>query len=274
VVATRAALKLGDYVVTEAGFGADLGAEKFFDIKCVGAGLDTAAVVLVATIRALKMHGGVRIADLATADPEAVGRGLPNLDKHIENIRCFGEPPVIALNRFAGDSDAEIDVVRRRCGELGAPFAVSDHHARGGAGARELARSVLAHAEKRSRPFQPLYAWTQPVPDKILAVAQKMYGARRVLFTKAAERDLEDIRRLGYTALPVCIAKTQSSLSDDPKLTGRPRDFDVTVRGIQINAGAGFLVVLTGDIMRMPGLPRTPLAESIDLHGDVIVGLR
>jgi len=273
-LATRMAMHLADWAVTEAGFGFDLGAEKFFDIKCIGAGLDTAAVVLVATIRALKMHGGVRLADLAAADPEAVSRGLPNLDKHIENIRCFGEPPVIALNRFAGDSDAEIDVVRRRCAELGVPFAVSDHHARGGAGACELARSVLAHAEKRSRPFQPLYAWTQPVPDKILAVAQKMYGARRVLFSKAAERDLDDIRWLGYTALPVCIAKTQSSLSDDPKLTGRPRDFDVTVRGIQINAGAGFLVVLTGDIMRMPGLPRTPLAESIDLHGDVIVGLR
>jgi len=274
VLATRMAMHLADWAVTEAGFGFDLGAEKFFDIKCVGAGLDTAAVVLVATIRALKMHGGVSLTQLATADPEAVRRGLPNLDKHIENIRYFGEPPVVALNRFAGDTDAEIEVVRRRCDQLGVPFAVSDHHARGGAGALDLARAVLEHAEKRSKPFQPLYAWTQPVPEKILAVAQKMYGARQVLFTKAAERDLEDVRRLGYEALPVCIAKTQSSLSDDPKLPGRPRDFDVTVRGIQINAGAGFLVVLTGDIMRMPGLPRKPLAESIDLRGDVISGLR
>jgi len=274
VVATRMAMHLADWAITEAGFGFDLGAEKFFDIKCVSAGLDTAAVVLVATLRALKMHGGVALADLAAADAGAVARGLPNLDKHIENIAHFGERPVVALNRFAADADDEIEVVRRRCAELGVPFAVSDHHARGGAGAIDLARAVMAHAEKQSRPFRPLYEWTQPVPEKILAVAQKMYGARSVVFTKTAERDLEDVRRLGYDRLPVCIAKTQSSLSDDPQLTGRPTGFDVTVRGIQINAGAGFLVVLTGDIMRMPGLPRTPLAESIDLHGEAIVGLQ
>ena len=274
VLATRMTMHLADWAITEAGFGFDLGAEKFFDIKCVSAGLDTAAVVLVATLRALKMHGGVALANLATADPSAVGRGLPNLEKHIENIAHFGERPVVALNRFAADANDEIEVVRRRCADLGVPFAVSDHHARGGAGAIELARAVMAHAEKQSRPFRPLYAWTQPVPEKILAVAQKMYGARSVVFTKAAERDLEDICRLGYDRLPVCIAKTQSSLSDDPHLTGRPTGFDVTVRGIQINAGAGFLVVLTGDIMRMPGLPQKPLAESIDLQGDTIVGLQ
>ena len=274
VLATRMALHLADWAITEAGFGFDLGAEKFFDIKCVSAGLDTAAVVLVATVRALKMHGGVALADMATVDPSAVARGLPNLEKHIENIPHFGERPVVALNRFAADAEDEIEVVRRRCAELGVPFAVSDHHARGGAGAVDLARAVMAHAEKQSRPFRPLYEWTQPVPEKILAVAQKMYGARAVVFTKAAERDLEDVRRLGYDRLPVCIAKTQSSLSDDPRLTGRPTGFDVTVRGIQINAGAGFLVVLTGDILRMPGLPRTPLAESIDLQGEAIVGLQ
>ena len=273
VVATRMALHLADWAVTEAGFGFDLGAEKFFDIKCVSAGLDAAAVVLVATVRALKLHGGVTLATLQNADPQAVGRGLPNLEKHVENIAQFGERPVVALNRFTGDSEEEIDVVRRRCAELDVPFAVADHHARGGAGARELARTVMAHAQQRSQPFRPLYNWTDPVPQKILAVAQKMYGARSVLFTKTAERDLDDVRRLGYEHLPICIAKTQSSLSDDPHLTGRPTGFDVTVRGVQINAGAGFLVILTGDILRMPGLPRKPLAESIDLEGNTIVGL-
>ncbi|HVN87071.1 MAG TPA: formate--tetrahydrofolate ligase [Candidatus Binatia bacterium] len=273
VLATRMAMHLADWAITEAGFGFELGAEKFFDIKCAGAGLDTAAVVLVATVRALKLHGGVALADLGRPDPEAVVRGLPNLDKHIENIAQFGERPVVAINRFAGDSEDEILAVRRHCADRGVPGAVTDHFARGGEGAVELARTVMMHAERRSQPFRPLYDWHQPVPDKILVVAQKMYGARRVVFTKTAERDLTDVKRLGYDRLPVCIAKTQNSLSDDPTLRGRPSDFDVTVRGIQINAGAGFLVVLTGDIVRMPGLPRHPLAESIDLQGDAIVGL-
>ncbi len=273
VLATRTALHLADWAITEAGFGFDLGAEKFFDIKCVSAGLDTAAVVLVATIRALKMHGGVALPDLGEPNPAAVAGGLPNLDKHVESIRHFGEVPVVALNLFAGDTPAEVDVVRRRCAESGVPFAVSDHYARGGAGALDLARTVMAHAEKSGRPFRPLYDWKQPVPEKIRAVAQKMYGARDVVLTAAAERDLDDVRRLGFETLPVCIAKTQSSLSDDPHRRGRPTDFDVTVRRIQINAGAGFLVVLTGDILRMPGLPRRPRAEAIDLRGDTIVGL-
>jgi formate--tetrahydrofolate ligase len=274
VLATRLGLHLTDWVITEAGFGFDLGAEKFFDIKCAGAGLDTAAVVLVATVRALKLHGGVALRDLARSDARAVGRGLPNLEKHVENIRCFGESPVVGLNRFGTDTEGEIETVRERCAALGVPFAVADHHARGGEGALELARTVVEHAEVRSRPFGPLYDWREPVPQKILAVARKMYGARDVVFTPAAVRDLEDVGRLGYAGLPVCIAKTQNSLSDDPKLAGRPRDFDVTVRGIQVNAGAGFLVVLTGDILRMPGLPRTPLAEAIDLRDGEIVGLR
>jgi formate--tetrahydrofolate ligase len=274
VLATRVAMHLADWTITEAGFGFDLGAEKFFDIKCVGAGLDTAAVVLVATIRALKMHGGMGSNDLQRADADAVARGLPNLDKHVESIRHFGESPVVALNRFASDAEPEVDIVRRRCAELGVPFAVTDHFARGGEGSVALARTVMAHAEQRSRPFRPLYDWNDPVPDKIRAVAQKMYGARNVVFTKAAERDLADVHRLGYERLPICIAKTQSSLSDDPKRPGRPRDFDVTVRGVQINAGAGFLVILTGDILRMPGLPKRPLAEAIDLQGGKIVGMR
>jgi formate--tetrahydrofolate ligase len=273
VLATTLALHLADWTITEAGFAFDLGAEKFFDIKCVSAGLDPAAVVLVATVRALKMHGGVGLNDLARPDPDAVGRGLPNLDKHIESIRHFGETPVVAINRFTTDADAEIEVVCRRCAEIGAPVAVADHFTRGGAGAVTLAQTVMAHAERRSRPFHPLYDWRDPVPEKILTVAQKMYGARTVVLTKAAERDLADVRRLGYEQLPICIAKTQNSLSDDPKLHGRPTDFDVTVRGIQINAGAGFLVILTGDILRMPGLPKQPLAAAMDLRGDTIVGM-
>jgi formate--tetrahydrofolate ligase len=273
VLATRLALHLSDWAITEAGFGFDLGAEKFFDIKCRSAGLGTVAVVLVASVRALKMHGGKAKTDLAAPDAAAVRAGLPNLEKHIENIGHFGETPVVALNRFASDTDDEIAVVRQRCAELAVHFAVSDHHARGGEGAEELARVVREHAEKETTPFTPLYDLGEAVPDKILAVAQKMYGAREVAYTKAAERDLKDIGRLGYEHLPVCIAKTPSSLSDDPKLHGRPEDFEVTVRRIQINAGAGFLVVLTGEILRMPGLPRQPLATSIDLKGNEIVGL-
>ncbi len=274
LLATRMALHLADWTITEAGFGFDLGAEKFFDIKCAGAGLDTAAVVLVATVRALKMHGGVPLDSLSAPAPEAVERGLPNLEKHIESIRHFGERPVVALNRFSRDSEAEMEVVRRRCADLEVPFAVSDHHARGGDGAVDLARTVMEHAEKRPKPFRPLYEWSQPVREKILTVARKMYGASDLLLAPAAERDLREIERLGYAGLPVCIAKTQNSLSDDPHLRGRPTGFEVTVRNIQINAGAGFLVVLTGDILRMPGLPRKPLAESIDLRGEQIIGLR
>jgi formate--tetrahydrofolate ligase len=274
VLATRMAMHLADWAITEAGFGFDLGAEKFFDIKCRSAGLDTAAVVLVATVRALKLHGGAARNALAAPDADAVQRGLPNLEKHVENIRHFGESPVVALNRFAGDDAAEIDIVRRRCGELGVPFAVSDHYARGGEGALELARQLLAHTEARSRPFRPLYDWADPVPDKILAVARSMYGAADVRFTRAARRDLEDVERLGYAGLPVCIAKTPASLSDDPRLRGRPEGFELSVSRVIVNAGAGFLVVLTGDILRMPGLPRRPLAESLDLVDDIVVGLR
>jgi len=273
VLATRVALQTADWVITEAGFGFDLGAEKFFDIKCRSAGLDTAAVVLVATVRALKMHGGIARKELGRADADAVARGLPNLEKHIESIQTFGEAPVVALNRFGADTEEEIEVVRRRCRELGVAFAVSDHHARGGEGARELARAVMQHGEQHSIPFKPLYRAEDSVEDKIGAVAREMYGAKGVRFSKAAKRDLALLERLGYAELPVCIAKIPGSLSDDAKLRGRPRDFEVSVRAIQINAGAGFLVVLTGDIMRMPGLPKRPLAESIDVREGRIVGL-
>jgi len=273
VIATRMAMHLADWTVTEAGFGFDLGAEKFFDIKCRKANFDTSAVVLVATIRALKLHGGAEQRMLTRPDPERVRAGLPNLEKHIENIHHFGELPVVALNRFGDDTDEEISIVKERCDKLGVPFAISDHHAQGGEGAMELARTVMEQAEKTSEPFQPLYELDIPVADKVLSVAQKMYGAKDVEFTAAAKRDLEDIRRLGFQDLPICIAKTPASLSDDPKRHGRPDDFTVTVRNIQINAGAGFLVVLTGDILRMPGLPRKPLADSIDLRDGEIVGL-
>jgi formate--tetrahydrofolate ligase len=274
VIATRTALQLADYVVTEAGFGFDLGAEKFFDIKCRGANLDPAAVVLVATVRALKMHGGRKVSDLGAPSPGSVERGLPNLEKHVESIRNFKKRPIIALNRFHTDTEAEIAVVRAYCQGHGLPFATASHFTDGGAGATELAELVKKTVAADGHAFQPLYPLDVPVQDKIRAVAQKMYGADDVAFTKSAERDLHEIERLGYADLPVCIAKTQSSLSDDPKLGGRPRDFEVTVRNLQINAGAGFLVVLTGDIMRMPGLPRVPQAVHIDLAEGEITGLR
>jgi formate--tetrahydrofolate ligase len=272
VLATRMALHLSDWAITEAGFGFDLGAEKFFDIKCRSAGLDTAAVVLVATIRALKMHGGHSKKDLETPDSKAVEAGLANLEKHIESIRHFGEVPIVALNGFASDTADEIAVVRTRCEALGVPFAVSDHHARGGEGAVELARAVVAHA-KLDDPFVPLYPLDAPVRDKVFAVAEKMYGATGVAYTTRATQQIAQLERLGYGDLPVCIAKTPASLSDDPSIPGRPSEFELTVRSIEINAGAGFIVVLTGDILRMPGLPRRPLAEQIDLVDGQIVGL-
>lgn len=273
VIATKTAMHLANWTITEAGFGFDLGAEKFFDIKCRSAGLDTAAVVLVATVRALKLHGGKELGSLEEPDPTAVERGLVNLDKHVENIAHFGENPIVALNRFADDTEEEIEVVRRRCDELGVAFSVTDHFARGGEGALQLAAAVIENAEVSGDTFRPLYNLTDSVSDKIATVAKKMYGAKDVYFTKAAARDMKDIARLGYTELPVCIAKTPSSLSDDAKLRGRPKDFEITVEEIQINAGAGFLVVMVGNIMRMPGLPRRPLAESIDLNNGQITGL-
>jgi formate--tetrahydrofolate ligase len=273
VVATKMALAHADWVITEAGFGFDLGAEKFFDIKCMSAGLDTAAVVLVATVRALKMHGGVDRSELEAQDPAAVERGIGNLEKHIENIRTFCEPPVVALNRFPTDSEEEIDVVRHAAEEAGAPFAVSEVFARGGDGGVELAAEVIEHAEQKSKPFCPLYDWSEPVKVKMRKIAQAMYGARDVAWTKEAERDLALIRKLGYEGLPLCVAKTQKSLSDDPKLLGRPEDFEITVRELVLAAGAGYLVPLLGDIIRMPGLPAEPQAEKMDLIEGKVVGL-
>jgi len=273
IIATKMALSYSDWVVTEAGFGFDLGAEKFFDIKCRYAGLDTVAVVLVATIRALKMHGGVKKTNLEEPDPEAVERGLVNLQKHIENIRTFCEPPVVALNRFGTDTDEEIDVVRRFCATMDAPFAVSDIYARGGEGGLELAAAVMEYSEKRAKPFCPVYEWSEPIKHKIEKVARLIYGAREVHYDKKAERSIKNIVKLGYGKLPVCVAKTQSSLSDDPKKIGRPEDFEITVQDVILAAGAGYVVPMLGDIIRMPGLPATPQSEHVDLVDGKVVGL-
>ncbi|MBN1336192.1 MAG: formate--tetrahydrofolate ligase [Deltaproteobacteria bacterium] len=274
VIATRMALAHADWVVTEAGFGFDLGAEKFYDIKCRQAGLDTAAVVLVATMRALKRHGGVaRQEDLAIPDPAAVERGLGNLHKHVENIRLFGETPVVAINRFATDSEDEIAVVRRACEASGVPCAVADVFASGGEGGRELAQAVVEQAEQHSKPFRPLYDLALPIRAKVNRIAQCMYGAENVEFTRAAERDLREIERLGYASLPVCMAKTPSSLTDDPRVVGRPEAFDITVRRVLLAAGAGYVVPLLGEIIRMPGLPEQPQAERMDWVEGRVEGL-
>ena len=273
VLATRMALHHADWTITEAGFGFDLGAEKFFDIKCRAAGLDTAAVVLVATIRALRMHGGVARSALGQPDLEALERGLPNLEKHLESIRCFGETPIVALNRFGEDTQEELDRVIAFCESLSVHVALADHFAHGGEGTEALAHLLVEHAEESPSPYRPLYALSDPVEEKIEAVARTMYGASGVEFTKSARRDLGEIDRLGLGDLPICIAKVPGSLSDDARLRGRPSGFEITVRGLQINAGAGFLVALTGEILRMPGLPARPLAERIDVDRDRITGL-
>jgi formate--tetrahydrofolate ligase len=274
VVATRMAMHLADWAVTEAGFGFELGGEKFFDIKCVSAGLAPCAVVLVATVRALKLHGGVRWEDLERPDAGAVERGLPNLAKHVENARAFGATPIVALNRFRLDDTGEIEAVARWCSGAGVPFALSEHHQKGGEGALDLARLVVQHGRERPASFTPLYKWEDRVEDKIAAVTSKMYGAGSVVYTTQARRALAEVNRLGFDKLPVCIAKTQSSLSDDPTKVGRPSGFELTVRDIHISAGAGFLVVMTGEILRMPGLPKNPAAEQIDVVDGRIVGLR
>ncbi len=273
VLATKMALACADYAVTEAGFGFDLGAEKFFDIVCTSAGLDTAAVVLVATVRALKRHGGVPKDALAVPDPAAVGRGLPNLEKHVESIRTFGEGPVVALNRFASDTPEEIAVVKEACARLGVPFAVSDVFARGAAGGTELAEAVVDAAGRDPGRFRPLYAPEDPAPLKLEKVARAMYGARDVAWSKAASADLALAASFGYGGLPLCVAKTQMSLSDDARRAGRPEDFEITVRNVVLAAGAGYLVPLLGDILRMPGLPAVPAAERVDLVDGRVVGL-
>ncbi|MBT8183399.1 MAG: formate--tetrahydrofolate ligase, partial [Eudoraea sp.] len=265
VIATRMGMSFSDYTITEAGFGFDLGAEKFFDIKCQSAGLSPKAVVLTTTIRALKYHGGASLDTLTTPNLEALAKGIPNLEKHVENIRLFKVPSVVAINKFQTDTDEEIALVKEAAKKLGVRVALADVWAKGGSGALELAGKVIEAAEASNGTFTPLYEWKTGVKEKIEVIATKIYGAEYVDYTSRARQDLKRIAELGLEHLPVCIAKTQKSLSDNPALLGRPKDFIITVREIEIASGAGFLVPITGDIMRMPGLPAHPASEAIDI---------
>ena len=265
VTATRMALRLGEYAVTEAGFGADLGAEKFFDIKCRMSGLRPSAVVVVATVRALKHHGGAAKGELGVENLEALERGLPNLLRHVDNIRnVYGLPCVVAINRFPTDTEAELALVERRCRELGVNVALSEVWAKGGEGGVELAREVVRLCEEPGD-FRFAYPDELDIRGKIEAVAKRVYHAGAVAFTGSAEKELRQLEALGFGSLPVCMAKTQYSFSDDPAKLGAPEDFTLTVRKLKVSAGAGFIVALTGDIMTMPGLPKSPAAERIDV---------
>lgn len=274
VMATQTGLKLADYTITEAGFGADLGAEKFFDIKCRYAGLKPDAAVIVATVRALKMHGGVPKTDLKTPNVEAVKKGLVNLEKHIENVKKFGVPCVVAINIFAQDTAEELEAVREHCAKHGVNVALSDVFAKGGEGGIDLAKEVIALADSGESKFAPIYPLEMSLKGKIETIAKEIYGADGVNYTKEADKALKEFEELGYGNLPICMAKTQYSFSDDPALLGRPSGFKITIRNCRIAAGAGFIVVLTGDVMTMPGLPKVPAAEKIDVTDDgVISGL-
>lgn len=274
VMATKTGMKLADYTITEAGFGADLGAEKFFDIKCRYAGLKPDAAVIVATVRALKMHGGVPKTELTTPNVEAVKAGLVNLEKHIENVKKFGVPCVVAINIFAQDTAEELEAVRAHCAKHGVNVALSDVFAKGGEGGIELAKEVIALAESGKSDFHPIYDLDLPLKAKIETIAKEIYGADGVNYSKEADKALKEFEALGYGKLPVCMAKTQYSFSDDPTLLGRPSGFNITIKSCRIAAGAGFVVVLTGDVMTMPGLPKVPAAEKIDVTDEgVISGL-
>ena len=274
VTATKLGLKLADYCITEAGFGADLGAEKFLDIKCRVAGLKPACVVLVATIRALKYNGGVAKTDLGEENVGALEKGIVNLKTHLENMRKYGVPVVVAINRFHTDTDAEIAVVERVCKELGAPVSLTEVFAKGGEGGADLAQKVCRTIDEQPSAYHPLYDTALTIPEKIETIAKEIYRADGVTFTAAAKKSIAEIEALGEDKLPVCIAKTQYSLSDNPALLGKPEGFTLTVREVRLSAGAGFVVALTGDIMTMPGLPKVPAAENIDVdENGVISGL-
>ncbi|MBE6998555.1 MAG: formate--tetrahydrofolate ligase, partial [Ruminococcaceae bacterium] len=266
VMATRMAMHLGDYVVTEAGFGADLGAEKFIDIKCRLTGLRPDAVVIVATIKALKYNGGVPKAELGKENLEALEKGLPNLLKHVENItRVFGLPAVVALNRFVADTDAEIELVERKCAELGVNVKLSEVWGKGGEGGIDLAKEVIRLIEEVPSRFRFAYDEKLTIKEKIEAIAQKVYGADGVVYAGKVEKDIAELEALGFGKMPICMAKTQYSLTDDQTRLGRPTGFNITIRAVTVSAGAGFVVALTGDIMKMPGLPKVPAAEKIDV---------
>lgn len=273
VRATRLALKLADYCITEAGFGSDLGAEKFFDIKCRLSGLKPSAVVLVATVRALKYNGGVPKAELSAENLEALEKGVANLKAHIENMRKYQVPVVVAINRFLSDSDRELQLIEKTCADCGADFAMTEVFAKGGEGGKALAQKVVAVCEKPSN-FTPIYSGQLTIAEKVETLAKEIYGADGVTYTAAAQKALKEIQALGGDRLPVCVAKTQYSLSDNPALLGRPKGFQITVRDMKLSNGAGFVVIYTGDIMTMPGLPKVPAAEKIDVTADgVIEGL-
>ncbi len=274
VQATKLALKLSDYVITEAGFGADLGAEKFLDIKCRVANLKPSAVVLVATVRALKYNGGVAKADLGEENTEALSRGIVNLGKHIENLRLYGIPVLVAINRFGQDTDAELKMIEQYCLDNGADFALSEVFTKGGEGGVALAEKLVDVIERTESCFAPIYDETLPIKEKIETIVKKIYGGDGVSYTAAAEKQIAALEQAGYGKLPVCMAKTQYSLSDDAKLLGRPSGFTVTVKEVRVFAGAGFVTVYAGSIMTMPGLPKSPAAERIDIsENGVISGL-
>ncbi|MGH1365868.1 MAG: formate--tetrahydrofolate ligase [Calditrichia bacterium] len=265
VIATRIGMSLADYVVTEAGFGFDLGGEKFLDIKCQSAGLAPKAIVLTTTIRALKYHGGASLKELTTPDTDALIKGLPNMQKHLENIARFNITPVISINKFTSDSPEEIQIIKDEAARLGIRVAESDVWSSGGKGAEELAKQVVEIVEENKSSFTPLYSWDSDIKTKIETIATKIYGADKVEYSAKAKKDLRTIAKLELEGLPVCIAKTQKSLSDNAKLLGRPTGFTITVREIEIAAGAGFLVPITGAIMRMPGLPANPASNGMDI---------
>ena len=268
VLATKTALRLSDYVVTEAGFGFDLGAEKFFDLVCKYGGFCTNAVVLVATVRALKIHGGVKVKDLNEPNPAAVTKGLDNLAKHLENINKFGMKSVVAINRFPSDTDEELKIVKDFVLASGFDASVVEYFTKGSEGGLELAEKVVEMVDNDVCHYRGLYDWNSPVEDKIFTIASEIYGAQKVDYSAEAKADLKKINKHGFDKLPICIAKTQKSLSDNPDLIGRPKDFLVTVREIVIASGAGFLIPITGEIMRMPGLPKKPSAGAIDVEAD------
>lgn len=268
VTATRLALKLGDYCITEAGFGADLGAEKFLDIKCRCAGLKPSCVVIVATIRALKYNGGVPKTELSKENTVALKNGIVNLETHIENMRKYGLPVVVAINRFATDTEAEIETIEAFCKEKDVPVSLTEVFARGGEGGKELAEKVVKTIETKEAHFKPIYDEKLSIKEKLNVLAKEIYRAGDVVFTSNAEKAISEIEKLGKDKLPICVAKTQYSLSDDPQKLGSPKGFTLTVRDVRLSAGAGFIVALTGDIMTMPGLPKQPAAYKIDVDDD------
>ena len=268
VIATKAALKLADYVVTEAGFGADLGAEKFFDIKCRKAGIKPDCVVLVATIRALKMHGGVAKDDLKKENVQALEKGFANLERHVQSLKKYGVPVVVSINRFSSDTDAEMDLLKRLCAKLDVECVLADHWAHGGAGAEDLARTVVKTIETEPSNFKPLYSDDMPLWDKAKTIAQQIYGATDVTADKAVRDRFAELEKAGFGKFPICVAKTQYSFSTNPDAKGAPSGFTIPIREVRLSAGAEFVVVVCGDIMTMPGLPKVPAANNIELAPD------